>query len=366
MQMKPMASTSDASDCGADGEPDRKRFRIGISVSSKSASGSASPSDEDGVESMWSLLKWSPPSTGEVESSSTQRPGTDASTSPMEDDYRPDPSQVPTVAAVSVASSSPQWSVGAPAPLPVVPVATAMAWPLPPAYPMSYLAPPPSVPPPLPVEPACSPGRVLAAQPVGRRPTFVSAPAAAASPVLAPIVPPPRPKLGGDSGRNVIDRQAWSAEEDAAILRSVQVHGLKWRLVAADLPGRSDDAVRNRWKRIREPKWELQMRDDGTSHYTYAKQPSHRKQRDSADDAKDERRCSWSRKEDDTILHSVSEFGHRWNQIADRLPGRSEHAIRNRYARLQNLVRRGKSIAVSESKELPIGISLVPNTNVQA
>ena len=191
-------------------------------------------------------------------------------------------------------------------------------------------------------------------------PAFVGAPAAAASAVLAPIVPPSKPKLGGDSGRNVIDRQAWSAEEDAAILRSVLVLGLKWLLVAAVLPGRSEDAVRIGWKRIREPKWELQIGNDGTSHFAYAKQPSHRKQRDSADDAKDERRCSWSRKEDDTILQSVGEFGHRWNQIADRLPGRSEHAIRNRYARLQNLVRRGKAIAVPVSKELPIGISLVP------
>ena len=35
------------------------------------------------------------------------------------------------------------------------------------------------------------------------------------------------------------------------------------------------------------------------------------------------------------ITSSVAEFGHRWNRIAERLPKRTEHAIRNRWHRLQ-------------------------------
>ena len=54
-------------------------------------------------------------------------------------------------------------------------------------------------------------------------------------------------------GRNTMGRKEWSAEEDAAILAAVQRHGQKWRVIAAELPDRSDDAVRNRWKRLVTP-----------------------------------------------------------------------------------------------------------------
>lgn len=34
------------------------------------------------------------------------------------------------------------------------------------------------------------------------------------------------------------------------------------------------------------------------------------------------------------ILDCVKQFGHKWGVIAQRLPGRTEHAIRNRHQRL--------------------------------
>ena len=46
-------------------------------------------------------------------------------------------------------------------------------------------------------------------------------------------------------------------------------------------------------------------------------------------------RVQWSKFEDATIVHSVAELGHKWYLIAQRLPGRTDHAIRNRYHRLQ-------------------------------
>ena len=56
---------------------------------------------------------------------------------------------------------------------------------------------------------------------------------------------------GGKPGaRNTLGRKEWSAEEDATIMAAVEEHGQKWRIIAAKLPGRSDDAVRNRWKRL--------------------------------------------------------------------------------------------------------------------
>ena len=46
-------------------------------------------------------------------------------------------------------------------------------------------------------------------------------------------------------------------------------------------------------------------------------------------------RMSWTPTEDAIILTSVRELGHKWNKIATKLHGRTEHAIRNRYHRLQ-------------------------------
>ena len=49
-------------------------------------------------------------------------------------------------------------------------------------------------------------------------------------------------------------------------------------------------------------------------------------------------RTPWTRAEDDVILKSVSEIGHKWYEIARRIPGRTDHAIRNRWSRLQSIM----------------------------
>ena len=49
-------------------------------------------------------------------------------------------------------------------------------------------------------------------------------------------------------------------------------------------------------------------------------------------------RVAWTRAEDTTIMQSVAELGQKWSLIAPRLPGRTDHAIRNRYARLQAML----------------------------
>lgn len=46
-------------------------------------------------------------------------------------------------------------------------------------------------------------------------------------------------------------RRVWSREEDFYIRRHVAELGCQWRRIAAGLPGRSDDAVRNRWNRLK-------------------------------------------------------------------------------------------------------------------
>ena len=56
-------------------------------------------------------------------------------------------------------------------------------------------------------------------------------------------------KRSRDTGTAV--KQGWTRYEDATILQIVREVGNKWSHIAAQLPGRSDDAVRNRYIRIK-------------------------------------------------------------------------------------------------------------------
>jgi len=168
------------------------------------------------------------------------------------------------------------------------------------------------------------------------------------------------------AARNLAERISWSEEEDAKIIASVREHGQRWRLIASLFDDRSDDAVRNRWSRIKH----LPVHNDGRpappkaepkalkapkapKAAKAAKLGGKRPRASHADDPDLEdldegdvegdvrraeragERLCWSREEDALIVRSVGEFGHRWHKISERLSGRTEHAIRNRYARLQ-------------------------------
>ena len=155
-----------------------------------------------------------------------------------------------------------------------------------------------------------------------------------------------------------LPRKEWTPDEDERIRRGVESYGCRWRSIAAHLPGRSDDAVRNRWSR-------LQVRAEGgeagsgrssdgvsppcaegatgaaSSGAGGAGSGAPRaRSRESARRPRERgksERSSWTRAEDDIIIAGVAELGHKWYEIARRLPGRTDHAIRNRWSRLQTI-----------------------------
>lgn len=99
------------------------------------------------------------------------------------------------------------------------------------------------------------------------------------------------------------DRTKWAAEEDAIILRCVNEFGKKWRVCAELLPGRTENAIRNRFHRL-------------LTRVNFE-------------------RGGWHPEEDELILKSREQLGNQWCKIAARIPGRSDDAVRNRYKRLQ-------------------------------
>ena len=241
---------------------------------------------------------------------------------------------------------------------------------------------------------------------------------------------------------SALPRKEWSAEEDALIRSGVEKLGCRWRVIAAQLPGRSDDAVRNRWSRLQEslrggsaqsrrasassgiadmeilhrnssrsnatrlsgiPRFGTAGGSSGSSSIGDDEGAASGGDRVNGSEApavavkgaaawdniggrsgsgnsgctgscscggswgctgrggssevgaggnggnmtgsssklgepRGHERTSWTRAEDDVIMQGIAELGHKWYEIARRLPGRTDHAIRNRWSRLQSII----------------------------
>ena len=162
-------------------------------------------------------------------------------------------------------------------------------------------------------------------------------------------------------------RNGWSSEEDGQIIAGYNRYGPRWRAISAGLPGRSDDAVRNRWLRIYKVICPQQPRAESTAEPksdddeppssaastasasgSALQEPVSKKQK-----RKPATRQGWNVQEDSIIVQGVHTHCHRWNKIAEMLPTpRTEHAIRNRWHRLGMAAQDGRGGALDAALQI--------------
>lgn len=141
----------------------------------------------------------------------------------------------------------------------------------------------------------------------------------------------------------------WTSTEDLAILAIFRRLGTQWSVIAAQLPGRTPDAVRNRWHRLQkthslgdteEGRAALDalllacgISKDWSPPNTDPSQPPGAEP--TCIKGSDHGRAMWTAQEDTLIEEGVRRFGCKWREIAKGLPGRSDSSVRNRWMRLQ-------------------------------
>lgn len=135
----------------------------------------------------------------------------------------------------------------------------------------------------------------------------------------------PRPSISGTGdGDPSLRRGPWSSQEDEILLRLVESHGpSNWVVIAHSLGTRSAKQCRERYHQNLKPSLDHSpIRPD----------------------------------EAETIERLVSQIGHRWAEIARRLPGRSDNTIKNWWNGKQNRISRHehlRSTCTSRYRSVP-------------
>jgi len=93
-------------------------------------------------------------------------------------------------------------------------------------------------------------------------------------------------------------RMSWNPSEDAKLLGLIEVHGKRWAKLASLMEGRSGKQVRDRYLNVLIP---------------------------------DINRGRWMEDEDNTVWSLYKEIGPQWCRIAEKLEGRTEAQVKNRF-----------------------------------
>ena len=163
--------------------------------------------------------------------------------------------------------------------------------------------------------------------------------------LLSPLSPAFFKLDRGDDPSVSLRKAEWRPDEDLVILATFRRLGTQWGRIAAQLPGRTSDGVRNRWHRLqrrhglgeslegRRALDELLLSCGIDKNWMPPSDPLVSLDEDEKN--ADHGRTMWTTEEDAIIREGVRQHGFKWRQIAASLPGRSDSSVRNRWRRLE-------------------------------
>jgi len=127
-----------------------------------------------------------------------------------------------------------------------------------------------------------------------------------------------------------MNKDKWTDQEDIILVQFQLSLGNRWSLIAKKLPGRSENAIKTRFRSIQRAQ-----------------------------------KKAWSAEEDQQILNMRLNTGAKWEHIADFLPKRSKNAVRIRFKELAvNLPSKKKSCitvaSLPESESPDVSMSYLP------
>ncbi|CCH61233.1 hypothetical protein TBLA_0E01770 [Henningerozyma blattae CBS 6284] len=123
-----------------------------------------------------------------------------------------------------------------------------------------------------------------------------------------------------------LKRGRWTDDEDKILLKAFQKHGPHWLIIAAEIPGRTEDQCAKRYTEVLGPNSKGRLRE-------------------------------WSVEEDLLLISKVKQYGTKWRQISSEMECRPSLTCRNRWRKIITLVVRDKadpkiSEAVRKHQEL--------------